>query len=88
MQLFPYLQASSVASLYGHFLPFKSQHEINVIIITYLTVICLDPITPHVFAWKSRDFNRLFTLKDNAIECVRADLKKNSSPSCPSLSST
>ena len=23
-----------------------------------------------VFAWKSRDFNRLFTLQDNAIECV------------------
>ena len=28
------------------FLPFESQQEIDVIFITYLTVICFDPITP------------------------------------------
>jgi len=42
------LWASSATNLYGHFLPFESQHKIDVIFIKYLTVICLDPITPQL----------------------------------------
>jgi len=40
------LWVSSAVSLYGHFWPFKSQHEINVIDVTYLAVVRCDQITP------------------------------------------
>ena len=42
------MKLSSAASSFGHVLPFKSQHEINVIDITFWAVIYHDLFTPQL----------------------------------------